>query len=455
VKPAGVGRHGLRRESGVNGLARAIEGGTDGDQRIALSGASIHRLEVVVSPATQSPSSSAAEHIETIEKYGAHNYAPLPVVLSRGEGAFVWDVEGRRFYDMLSAYSAVNQGHCHPRLVKVTQEQAGTLALTSRAYFNDKLGAMVKRLSEVTGFPKILPMNSGAEGVETAIKAMRRWGYRVKGIPTDQARIIVAKDNFHGRTTTIVGFSTDPDAKTDFGPATPGFDIVPYGDIEAIKAKIGPHTAGIMVEPIQGEAGVKVPPAGYLTAIRKLCTEHNVVCCFDEIQTGLGRTGKLFCYCHEGPRPDLLILGKALSGGMYPISALCGIEEVMDVFVPGSHGSTFGGSPMAAAIAVEALNILLDEKLPERAAELGEFAVGRLKAELTHPKLKEVRGKGLLIAVEYTEGIAKNAVKALKDVGVLAKDTHQTTIRFAPPLVISKDDLSAALDLIIPVLNSI
>lgn len=397
---------------------------------------------------------TSADYIALGDKYGAANYAPLDVVISRGEGAFVWDVEGNRYFDMLSAYSAVNQGHCHPRLVRVMIEQAQKVTLTSRAFHNDKLGHMLEKISKLTGFAKVLPMNTGAEGVETAIKCMRRYAYRKRGFAPNSAEIIVAAENFHGRTTTIVGFSTDPDAFGDYGPFAPGFKVVPYGDAKALEAAITPNTIGVLLEPIQGEAGVKIPPAEYLPQVRAICDAKGVLLCLDEIQTGLGRTGKMFCFEHAGIRPDMVILGKALGGGMYPVSCIATTDEIMSVFTPGSHGSTFGGSPMAAAIACEALDILADEKLVERAAELGEFAVARLKATIQHPKLKEVRGKGLLIAVEFTEDLAKPMVKKLKAAGVLAKDTHYTTIRFAPPLVIDKADLEQALGLIAEVINS-
>ncbi len=396
----------------------------------------------------------SSQLIAQTEKYGAHNYAPLQVVLERGEGPFVWDVEGRRYFDMLSAYSAVNQGHSHPRILAALVEQAGRLALTSRAFFNDKLGAMLQKICELTGFARVLPMNTGAEAVETAIKCMRRWGYRKKGIPSGKAEIIVGSENFHGRTTTIVGFSTDPDAYEDYGPATPGFKIVPYGDAEALAGAITPNTCGVLLEPIQGEAGVKMPPDDYLPRVRQVCTDQNVLLCLDEIQTGLGRTGKLFAWEHSGARPDVIILGKALSGGFYPISGIATSAQIMDVFTPGSHGSTYGGNPLASAVAVAALEVLVDEKLAENAAQLGEHALARLRAELTSENICDIRGRGLLLAVEYSTGIAKQACKKLQSLGVLAKDTHKTTIRFAPPLVISREQLDQALDLIIGVLNS-
>ncbi|MGE0709956.1 MAG: ornithine--oxo-acid transaminase [Planctomycetota bacterium] len=386
-------------------------------------------------------------------RYGANNYSPLEVVLTRGEGCFVWDVEGRRYYDMLSAYSAVNQGHCHPRIVKALVDQSRVLALTSRAFHNDRMGEMLEKIAKLTGFDKVLPMNTGAEGVETAIKTIRRWGYRKKGIAKDKAEIIVALGNFHGRTTTIVGFSDDPDSYTDFGPFAPGFVQVPYGDAEALKAAINENTAGVIIEPIQGEAGVKIPPAGYLAAVQQACRAQNVIFCLDEIQTGLARTGKMFAWEHDCERPDMIILGKALSGGLYPVSCIATRADIMDVFEPGSHGSTYGGNPVASAVAVAALDVLVDEGLAAKAAALGEHARARLTKELTSPNLAEVRVRGLMMAVEYTSGIAKQVVKKLKEQGVLAKDTHKTTIRFAPPLVIKQEQLDEALDAIIAVLN--
>lgn len=412
------------------------------------------RIGIYMADTVIAPTSASAAYIERDNRFGAANYAPLDVVITRGSGAFVWDVDGNRFVDMLSAYSAVNQGHCHPRLVNVVKEQVEKLTLTSRAFHNDKLGFMLEKISALTGFACVLPMNTGAEGVETAIKCIRRYGYRHRKIAPDAAEIIVASENFHGRTTTIVGFSTDPDARGDYGPFAPGFKIVPYGDAQALEAAITPQTAGVLLEPIQGEAGVKIPPASYLPAVREICTRHGMLLCLDEIQTGLGRTGKMCCFEHTGIRPDILILGKALGGGMYPVSCIATSAEIMSVFTPGSHGSTFGGSPMAAAIACEALDILVDEKLAERAADLGAHMLGRLSAELRHPKLKEVRGMGLLLAIEFTEPLAKSFVKKLKAVGVLAKDTHYTTIRFAPPLVIEMPDLDEAISHIVETINA-
>ncbi|HBP17013.1 MAG TPA: ornithine--oxo-acid transaminase [Planctomycetes bacterium] len=393
--------------------------------------------------------------IDQAMHFGAHNYHPLEVVLTRGEGPFVWDVEGRRYFDFLSAYSAVNQGHCHPKIVKALVDQSRVLALTSRAFHNDKMGAMLEKIAEVTGFPKVLPMNTGAEGVETAIKAMRRWGYRNKKVAEGKAEIIVALGNFHGRTTTIVGFSDDPGSYQDFGPFTPGFVQVEYGDVAALEAAITPNTVGVLIEPIQGEAGVKIPADGYLAGVRAACSKNNVLLCWDEIQTGLGRTGKMFCWQHEGEeaRPDLVILGKALSGGLYPVSCVAGTEEVMNVFDPGSHGSTYGGNPVAAAVAVAALEVLEEEDLPNKALALGEHVKARFDKEITTDNLAETRVRGLMLAVEFKTGIAHDAAVALQHKGVLAKDTHETTIRFAPALTITKEQLDEALDIIIPTLN--
>ncbi|MEW6071223.1 MAG: ornithine--oxo-acid transaminase [Planctomycetota bacterium] len=389
---------------------------------------------------------SSKELIALDEKYGAHNYHPLPVVLSRGEGIWVWDVEGKKYLDFLSCYSAVNQGHCHPRLVKAMSEQAGRLCLTSRAFHNDQLGPFLKELCELTGFEMALPMNSGAEAVETAIKAIRRWGYRVKGIPDGKAEIIVCKDNFHGRTTTIISFSTDADYKAGFGPFTPGFVIIPYGDTAAIEKAITPNTAAFLVEPIQGEAGVCVPPAGYMKKVREICSKRNVLLVADEIQVGFGRTGTMFCCEHDGIRPDMYILGKALAGGFYPVSAVVSTKKILGVFEPGSHGSTFGGNPLAAAVGREALRILVDENLPRRAAELGEWFMGKLRA-IKSPHVAEVRGRGLLIGVRLKPeaGGARRFCEALQKEGMLCKETHVDVIRFAPPLVIGQEDLAWAL----------
>jgi ornithine--oxo-acid transaminase len=387
--------------------------------------------------------SKAEKLIEQCERYGAHNYHPLPVVLERGKGVFVWDIEGRRYFDMLSAYSAVNQGHNHPKIVAAAKKQLGKLALTSRAFHNTLLGPFLERICELTGQQKALPMNSGAEAVETAIKAMRLWGYHKKGIRNDHAEIIVCEHNFHGRTTTIVGFSSDPDSYNGFGPATPGFIKVPYGNAASLEAAITPNTCGFLVEPIQGEAGVNIPPAGYFKKVREICSRHRVLLCADEIQTGLGRTGRLFALNHEGVKPDMVVLGKALSGGLYPISAVASSDEVLGLFKPGTHGSTFGGNPLACAIGLAALDVLVKEKLADKTAKLGDHFKRGLKA-LKHPHIKEVRGRGLLLGLEFTKP-ARPFCELLMKRGLLAKETHDFTARFAPPLVITKSQIDQAL----------
>jgi ornithine--oxo-acid transaminase len=374
--------------------------------------------------------------LETL--YGAKNYKPLDVVLTRGEGVYVWDVEGRRYLDCLSAYSAVNQGHCHPKILAAMVEQAGRLTLTSRAFRNDQLAPFYEELCALTGSHKALPMNSGAEAVESAIKVARKWGYEVKGVPQGQAEIIVAANNFHGRTVAIVGFSTDPQSRGGFGPFAPGFRVVPYGDAEALEAAIGPNTVAFLVEPIQGEAGVIIPPAGYLKRARDLCTRNDVILILDEIQTGLGRTGKLLAEEHEGIEADLTLIGKALSGGFYPVSAVLSNSEVMNVLHPGEHGSTFGGNPLACAVARAALRVLVEEGMTENAARVGQ----RLKTSLASIRadsVKEVRGRGLLIAVELhaEAGGARRACEDLKARGLLAKETHDHTVRIAPPLILN------------------
>jgi ornithine--oxo-acid transaminase len=393
---------------------------------------------------------TARETIELEDRYGAHNYHPLDVVITRGEGCWVWDVEGNRYLDFLAAYSAVNQGHCHPRIVRALVEQAGRLALTSRAFRNDRLGELYREVCELAGYPKFLPMNTGAEAVETAIKAARRWAYTVKGVPDGEAEILVFENNFHGRTTTIVGFSTEEGSRAGFGPFTPGFTVLPYGDVAAVEralAERGRRTAAILVEPIQGEAGIVVPPEGYLRRLRQLADEHRTLLVADEIQSGLGRTGKLFAFEHEGIRPDVVIVGKALSGGLYPVSGILATEEVMGVFDPGSHGSTYGGNPLAAAVAVEALRVIVEERLPERSAELGAYALERLR-RLDSPHVKEVRGRGLWIGIELhpEAGGARRFCEALQREGVLAKETHKHVIRMAPPLVITREDLDWSLE---------
>jgi ornithine--oxo-acid transaminase len=392
---------------------------------------------------TTNTKSLTEQFIERDLKYGAKNYSPLPVVLERGEGVFVWDVEGRRYFDMLSAYSAVNQGHCHPDILAAAKAQMEKLCLTSRAFHNNLMGLFLKQIAELSGYEKVLPMNSGAEGVETAIKLMRKWGYEEKGIPADQAEILVCEENFHGRTTTIVGFSTDPDSYDGFGPTTPGFKIIPYDDVKALREAINPNTCGFLVEPMQGEAGVRVPSKGYLREVQEICRQNNVLFCADEIQTGLGRTGRIFCFLHENVRPDLVILGKALSGGLYPISAVACDDHIMKVLTPGTHGSTYGGNPLASAIGMAALDVIVDEGLADRAFTLGEYFMAKLTS-LTHPDIKEVRGKGLLIAIEFHKPCAKQFCKELMKEGILAKDTHEVTVRFAPPLVITRDQIDEA-----------
>lgn len=379
-------------------------------------------------------------YIETEALYGAKNYKPLDVVLTRGEGVYVWDVDGRRYMDCLSAYSAVNQGHCHPKILAAMVEQAGRLTLTSRAFRNDQLAAFYEELCALTNSHKVLPMNSGAEAVETALKVARKWGYEVKGVPDGQAEIIVAADNFHGRTVAIVGFSTDPQSRGGFGPFAPGFRTVPFGDAAALEAAITPNTVAFLVEPIQGEAGVIIPPAGYLKRARELCTQHNVILILDEIQTGLGRTGKLLAEAHEGIEADLTLIGKALSGGFYPVSAVLSNSEVMSVLHPGEHGSTFGGNPLACAVARAALRVLIEEGMVENAARVGARLMGRL-AEIHAPQVKEVRGRGLMLAVELhaDAGGARRVCEALQARGLLAKETHEHTIRIAPPLILTDE----------------
>ena len=397
---------------------------------------------------------SSKDYIEETERYGARNYAPLEVVISRGEGIFLYDVDGKRYFDFLSAYSAVGQGHCHPRIVDALIAQAKRLTLTSRAFYNDRAGEMLAKIADVTGFPRVLPMNTGAEAVETAIKAMRRHAYERRGVPEDQAEILVAEEAFHGRTTTIVGFSSDPAAYRFYGPATPGFRRVPFGDADAIERAIGPHTAGILLEPIQGEAGVLVPPDAYLPRVRELCSKSGALLCLDEVQTGFGRTGAMFAWQHVGARPDLIVLGKALSGGVYPVSAVAGTDEVMSVFTPGTHGSTFGGNPLAAAVAVAALEVIEDERLPERAARTGAMAIERLRRELGGvPHVKEARGRGLMMAIELRTPNAHAYAMELARRGVLAKDTHDVTLRLLPPLVIEEAAMNEALDVVIDVLR--
>lgn len=378
------------------------------------------------------------------EEFGAHNYHPLDIVIKSAAGVWVQDVEGNRYMDFLAAYSAVNQGHCHPRLLKALRRQAAKVTLTSRAFRNDQLPLFCKEVCELTGFPKVLPMNSGAEAVETAIKAARKWGYKVKGIPKDKAEIVVCADNFHGRTTTIVGFSTDAQYQDGFGPFTPGFVVIPYGDAAALEKAITPHTAAFLVEPIQGESGIKVPPAGFLKSAAEICRRHNVLLICDEIQSGLGRTGKLFAFEHEDVRPDAVIVGKALSGGFYPVSAFLSGEEVMGVFNPGDHGSTFGGNPLGMAVAREAMRVLVEEKLAANSAKLGPWFMAEL-GQIKSKSIKTVRGKGLWIGI-VLDRPARPYCEALMRQGMLCKETHETVIRLAPPLTITKKELSMALN---------
>ncbi len=386
------------------------------------------------------------DYIDLEERLGAHNYHPLDVVIAKGEGVWVTDVEGNRYLDCLSAYSALNQGHVHPRILAAMVEQAGKVTLTSRAFRNDQLPLFYQELSELSGYEMSLPMNSGAEAVETALKLARKWAYEVKGIPRHQAEIITFSNNFHGRTISIITFSTEPLYRDGFGPFTPGFVTVPFGDINAVRKAITPNTAAILVEPIQGEAGVIVPPTGFLQQLHQISRSENLLLIADEIQTGLGRTGKLFASDHENVRPDIMVIGKALSGGFYPVSAALADSEIMGLFTPGEHGSTFGGNPLAAAIGRAALAVIRDENLAENAARMGEYFIEQL-AEITSPHIKEVRGKGLLIGLELKPeaGGARRFCEDLKNQGILVKETHQNVIRFAPPLIISRQEIDWAL----------
>lgn len=383
------------------------------------------------------------------ERYCAHNYAPLPVVLVRGEGVFVWDDQGKRYLDMMSAYSAVSHGHCHPRLLKILTGQASRLAVASRAFYSDRLAPFLQYLCEATGQDMALPMNTGAEAVETALKAARKWAYSVKGVEPNRAEVIVCEGNFHGRTIAIVGMSSEPQYRDGFGPFPPGFKLIPYGDAAALESGITPNTAAFLVEPIQGEGGILIPPAGYLAECARICKKHNVLLICDEIQTGLGRTGALLACDHEGVKPDGLVLGKALGGGLLPVSAFLARREVMEVFHPGDHGSTFGGNPLAAAVAQEAISIIVGEKFAERARHLGQYFLGALK-EISSPLIKEVRGKGLLIGMEVHPGRikARRMCEALMEQGILSKETHETVIRFAPPLVITREQIDESIVLI-------
>ena len=392
-------------------------------------------------------------YIQMEEEFGAHNYKPIDVVLSRGKGVWVWDVNGNKYLDCLSAYSAVNQGHCHPKIMQVLIDQAQKLTLTSRAFRNDQLGLFYQEICELTRSHKILPMNSGAEAVETAIKTVRKWGYTVKGVPDDQAEIIVCENNFHGRTISIVSFSTNSNARSGFGPFTPGFKVIPFDDVQSLETAITPNTVAFLVEPIQGEAGVIIPQAGYLKAAKELCEKHRIILILDEIQTGLGRTGTLLAEEHDGIESDLTLIGKALSGGFYPVSAVLSNTEVMSVLQPGEHGSTFGGNPLACAIARAALKVLVEEGLIDNAASMGTYFLEGLK-QIANPYIKEIRGKGLMIGVEFypEAGGARQYCVKLKENGLLCKETHDHIIRFAPPLVITKEEVEWALEKIESVL---
>jgi len=387
--------------------------------------------------------------VELENKFGAHNYHPLPVMITRGEGVYVWDENNKKYMDMMSAYSAISHGHCHPKLVAALTKQAQTVAVVSRAFYSDQLGKFLQKACELTGMARALPMNSGAEAVETALKAARKWAYRVKQVPENKAEIIACTNNFHGRTISIVAMSTEKQYRDGFGPFPEGFKIVPYGDAAALERTITPNTAAFIVEPIQGEAGIIVPPEGYLKACAEICRKHNVLLITDEIQTGLGRTGKILASQHENIKPDCITLGKALGGGLMPVSLFLAREDVMNVFTPGDHGSTFGGSPLAAAVGCEALNVLVDEKLAENSARLGEYFIAELK-KINSPMIKEVRGKGLLIGIEIDMAIksARDICMELLALGLLSKETHHTVIRLAPPLIITKAQIDEAVGII-------
>jgi ornithine--oxo-acid transaminase len=399
---------------------------------------------------------TTADYIALEDQNGANNYRPLDVVITRAEGVWVWDVDGNRYLDFLAAYSAVNQGHCHPRIVKSLVEQAGRVGLTSRAFRNDQLGPFCKELTELTGFARVLPMNTGVEAVETAIKAARKWAYTVKGVPEDQAEILVFEGNFHGRTTTVVGFSSEDEYRFGFGPFAPGFRILPYGDADAVAEAMHANVAAILVEPIQGEAGIVLPPEGYLKRLRELADQNDALLLLDEIQSGLGRTGTLFAYQHEGIRPDIVIIGKALSGGMYPVSAILADDEVMSVFHPGEHGSTYGGNPLAAAVAREALEVLVEEDMITQSAEKGEYFLERLQT-IPSEHVEEIRGKGLWIGIELkpSAGGARRFCEALQEEGLLCKETHATVIRIAPPLTISREEIDWAVERLEKVLTTL
>ncbi|WP_040203863.1 ornithine--oxo-acid transaminase [Neobacillus jeddahensis] len=394
---------------------------------------------------------NTSELIEKTEKYGAHNYHPLPIVISQAEGVWVEDPEGNKYMDMLSAYSALNQGHRHPKIIQALKDQADKVTLTSRAFHNDLLGPWYEKVCHLTNKDMVLPMNTGAEAVETAVKAARRWSYDVKGVKENQAEIIACVGNFHGRTMTAVSLSSDAEYQRGFGPMLPGIKLIPYGDLEALKAAITPNTAAFLIEPIQGEAGIVIPPKGFMKAAMEICKENNVLFIADEIQAGLARTGKMFACEWENIEPDMYILGKALGGGVFPISCVVANKDILGVFNPGSHGSTFGGNPMACAVSIAALDVLVDEKLAEKSLELGEYFISKLK-EMNNPAIKEVRGRGLFIGVELTEP-ARKYCEQLKEQGLLCKETHDTVIRFAPPLVITKEELDWAIERINKVLG--
>ncbi|MCB9556548.1 MAG: ornithine--oxo-acid transaminase [Deltaproteobacteria bacterium] len=389
---------------------------------------------------------NGASLIEKAERYGAHNYKPLPVVITRGDGVWVWDVDGKRYMDMLSAYSALSHGHRHPKVIDALIRQAQQLTLTSRAFHNDQLGELAERVCKLSGLDRMLPMNTGAEAVETAIKAARKWGYEVKGVPEGHARIVACTNNFHGRTISVISFSSEAEYRAGFGPFTPGFDLIEFNDTGALETAISDKTVAFIVEPIQGESGIRMPSPGYLKKVRKICDERRVLLILDEVQTGFGRTGKMFCYEHEGIKPDILVMGKALGGGVYPVSAIAGREEVMKVFTPGTHGSTFGGNPLGAAVANAALDALVDEQLTERAAANGRFLLEQARA-IESPHVADVRGLGLLIGIDLkpSAGGARRFCEALMHDGLLCKETHETVIRLAPPLIASKTDLEFAL----------
>jgi len=396
----------------------------------------------------------AARLIDQVDRFGARTYAPLPVVLARGEGCFVWDVEGKRYLDGLSGYSALNQGHRHPRILAALVEQAQRLTLTSRAFHNDRMGGLLERLCRLTGLALAVPMNTGAEAVETAVKAMRRWGYEVKGVPDGQGELVVAEDNFHGRTLLAVSLSSDPSSFAHYGPLVPGIVRVPFGDAGALARALGPRTVGVLLEPIQGEAGVVVPPDDYLPKVRQLCDRQRVLLALDEVQTGLGRTGRMLAWHHWGAAPDLICLGKALSGGMLPASAVCGTQEALGVFTPGTHGSTFGGNPLASAVALAAIEVLEQERLPERAARLGERVLARLRQGLDgSPAIREIRGRGLMLAIQFREEVAHRIAETLaREAAVLCKDTRGHTLRFLPPLVTPEEVLMEAVERMLPIL---